>query len=101
MQYDGVYTIDELEERLVPIFREFDIKHAAVFGSYARGTATPGCDIDMIIKTKEIFDLDRYYDFQEAMWEVLHVNVDVTFEEYINPYMKETIMMEAVELYAD
>ncbi|GHV17555.1 hypothetical protein FACS189425_04050 [Clostridia bacterium] len=98
---ERVYQIAEIKEKLTPIFKEFGVSKAAVFGSYARGEAVTGCDIDLIIKTKEIMDLHEYAGLERAMRHALEVKVDVTFEDYINPYMKEDIMGEAVLLYEE
>ena len=98
---DKIYSIEELKAQLEPIFKKFQVRHAAVFGSYARGESVAGCDVDLMVKTHETFDLDKYYAFEEEMAKALGVKVDVTFEDYINPFMKETILMEAVNLYED
>ncbi|MDR1100828.1 MAG: nucleotidyltransferase domain-containing protein [Clostridiales bacterium] len=101
MKTDKVYTIDEIKEILAPVFKDFGVKKAAVFGSYARGQAVPGADVDLIIKTRQIFDLRKYYEFENAMRHALMTKVDVTFEDYINPFMKEDITKEAVVLYEE
>lgn len=44
-----IYSIEEIKEIVVPIFREFAIRNAGIFGSYARQEATKSSDIDFII----------------------------------------------------
>jgi hypothetical protein len=47
----AVYSIKEISEILSPIFAKYDILSAYLFGSYARGKATPESDIDIYIPT--------------------------------------------------
>ena len=46
------HTIDEIREMLLPIFRANPIERAVVFGSYAKGNATPLSDVDIMIDSK-------------------------------------------------
>ena len=44
-----VYTLDDLRRIIVPLVEERGMRDARVFGSYARGEATPDSDIDIIV----------------------------------------------------
>ena len=44
-----VYTISELQERLAPVFEEYQVKKAILFGSYAKGKARPQSDVDLLV----------------------------------------------------
>ena len=44
-----IYTLPEIEERLLPVFSEYSIRKAILFGSYAKGCATPNSDIDILV----------------------------------------------------
>ncbi len=94
-----LYTIDEIKRRLTPIFIQFGLKKAAVIGSYAQNTAKPDSDIDILISTKKVFDLETYSDFEEKIQQSLNKNVDLVFYDYINPHMKDIIIKEAVAIY--
>ena len=41
----GVYTMQELREKIAPIAKKHGVKRVSVFGSYGRGEATPQSDI--------------------------------------------------------
>ncbi|MDN0069813.1 nucleotidyltransferase family protein [Collinsella ihumii] len=46
---DKVLTPHELSEIITPLLKHYGLKSALLFGSYARGEATPESDIDLII----------------------------------------------------
>ena len=46
---DKVYTIPELKTILSPVFAEHGVKRAVLFGSYAKGSATPRSDVDLVV----------------------------------------------------
>jgi predicted nucleotidyltransferase len=54
-------AIAELKTHLVPLFKEYHIQKAILFGSLARGEATKRSDVDLILiqQTKKRF-WDRY-----------------------------------------
>ena len=44
-----VFTIDELQVLLNPIFQGYGVRRAVLFGSYSKGTATAKSDIDLLV----------------------------------------------------
>ena len=42
-------TIPVIKERIAPICKEYEVKEAYLFGSYARGESTEDSDIDIRI----------------------------------------------------
>lgn len=43
------YTLAELKNTLSPVFEQFGVKKAFLFGSYAKGLATPRSDVDLFV----------------------------------------------------
>lgn len=44
-----VYTVPELKELLTPVFERNGVRQAVLFGSYAKGNATPRSDVDILV----------------------------------------------------
>lgn len=44
-----VYTVSELKNILTPIFQQNGVRRAVLFGSYAKGSATPRSDVDLLV----------------------------------------------------
>ncbi len=45
----GTYTIEQLRERLAPVFRGNRVRKAILFGSCAKGAAGAGSDVDLLV----------------------------------------------------
>ena len=46
---NNTYTVSQIQAILVPIFREYNIRKAVLFGSYAKGLAKDKSDIDLLV----------------------------------------------------
>lgn len=44
-----VYSLNEIKERLTPVFDRYHVKGAMLFGSYAKGNACSYSDIDILV----------------------------------------------------
>lgn len=47
------FTIEEIKERVTPVLKKYGVERAVMFGSYAKGCATPTSDVDMIVTSKQ------------------------------------------------
>ena len=47
---DKIYTLDEIKAIAAPIARQYGVAAMYLFGSYARGEATPKSDLDFRIE---------------------------------------------------
>lgn len=59
-------TPAEIRERFAPRLREIGASEAILWGSYARGDAHPGSDVDLIVVVDT--DLDRYDRYVKYAW---------------------------------
>ena len=44
-----IYTVPELKDTLNPIFSEYGVRSAILFGSYAKGAAAEHSDVDLLV----------------------------------------------------
>ena len=49
MMKGNVYTVNDIKEKLLPVFKKHNIKKAILFGSYAKGSADNRSDIDIMV----------------------------------------------------
>ena len=43
------YTIEQLKQRLTPVFQENNVRKATLFGSYGKGQETIKSDVDLLV----------------------------------------------------
>ena len=80
-----VFTIEELARLVVPILQRYGASGASLFGSYARGEATPDSDIDLIVLGGPTFDRRDVFSIAEDLYEEAGKPVDVYEESELNP----------------
>lgn len=74
-------AITQIKKLTEPIFKEYGVEKAYVFGSYARGDYNENSDIDIIIVAKNIRSLLIIGAILEALKRVLKREVDLIEEE--------------------
>lgn len=43
------YNINEIKERLVPVFKSHNVRRVVLFGSASRGNSSAGSDLDIMV----------------------------------------------------
>lgn len=86
----------KIKNDILPILHRYEIKKAAIFGSFARGENTEGSDIDIIVEfngEKSLLDLAG---LKIALEELLRMKVDVLTYNSLNPLLRDRILSEQV-----
>ena len=58
-------TIEEVRQKITPLFKEYGVEYAGVFGSVARGEDTPGSDVDILVKLARQVSLLTFFRFND------------------------------------
>lgn len=74
---EKVYTIEEIKSILQNILKNFEVKKAILFGSYAKNTPTPKSDIDLVIDSEGKLLNIYFYGLLEELVQSLQKNVDL------------------------
>ena len=95
-----MYSVAEISKIVAPIAHSYGIGRLSVFGSYARGEATSGSDIDFHIQDKgTLCGLFQLAGFQIALEEALHVPVDVVTTGSLFDDVYSTVTQEEKVVY--
>lgn len=93
------YNLDKrVEDDIVRIAKENDIKKVILFGSRARGTNSERSDIDLAVSGGNA--LDFYYDVEEKAWTLLMFDV-VDLDKGISEELQAEIKKDGVVLYEE
>ena len=89
-------TIEEIIEQVTMICKENHVEHLALFGSYAKGTATKYSDLDFIIYGQ--VDMEK---LREQIDEIMTLKKIDLFEYDLcrNQYLKEDMDRYARKIY--
>jgi len=74
---EKAYTMQEIKDTLTPIFKANPIDKAILFGSYAKGTARPNSDIDILIDSGGKLDGIDFYGVWGDVADALNIDVDL------------------------
>ena len=72
-----VYTIEEIKSIVTPIAKRHRIAELYLFGSYAKGEATPDSDIDFLMDGGEIRSLFQLSVFRLDLEDALGKPIDL------------------------
>ena len=104
-----IYTVQEIQSRVMPVAKKYGVASVSLFGSYAKGTATEDSDIDLLIDTsgtalRRLLSLGALYNDLEA---VLEKKIDLITIRSLEQRtqmpseaaFREAVMKERVRLY--
>ena len=95
----GLLTLEKIKETCSPLFEQYGVKYAYLFGSYAKKRATEQSDVDLLI-SMPVNGL-RFYELVEALREALKKRVDLLDETQLdnnNALVKE-ILQDGIKIY--
>ena len=70
------YTIDDIRQRVLPVAMRYGVERVYLFGSYARGDASPDSDIDLRIDSGAIRGYFKLAGFYRELEEALAMPID-------------------------
>lgn len=91
-------TIDEIQQKAIPILKEAGVTKSSLFGSYVRGDENEDSDVDFLIefpKGKSLLDLVR---LERRLREALSKNVDVVTYRSVSPLLKKYIQKDELQI---
>lgn len=101
--FKNCYTIamkQELEiQSLRPLFVAGGVSYAGVFGSFARGEAVAGSDVDIFIRLEEPMSLLELVRFERELSQKIGREVDLVTEDALSPFMKDEVMHDMKTIY--
>ena len=93
-----VYTIEEIKTIVAPIAKVYGVHRIFLFGSYARGEATPSSDLDFRVdkgSLRGLFALGGLYsDLEDGFGKELDLLTTGSLEpQFLNQIMGEEILI--------
>ncbi len=76
--------------------KRFKVETVDIFGSFARGEQGEKSDLDILVTYSEMVDFLLIARLRRYLRRKLHMKVDVISKEFLNKYIKEKVLEEAV-----
>ena len=95
----GLLTIEKIQELCAPLFEEYGVKYAYLFGSYAKGKATEKSDVDLLI-SMPVNGL-AFYELVERLRGSLKKKIDLLDETQLenNTALVKEILQDGIKIY--
>ena len=99
---DGVRSLDDilalLREHLPGIARKYHVRSLRVFGSYVRGAARKGSDLDILVEYSQPPDIFRFMDLEEELSAIAGIKVELTSTGALRGNIGRRILQEVVQV---
>ena len=89
-----LYTVEEIKNKLNPIFEEKGVIRAILFGSYTKGEATEDSDIDIAAVVDDEMSILNFCEIADKVINELGKNVDFLYANDIIPDGKIDIALK-------
>jgi uncharacterized protein len=89
---------NEQRDRIAAISRQYGAHSVRLFGSHARGEATEGSDLDLLVEMEKGRSLLDLIDLQQSLEADLGIAVDVLTANSLSPYLRESVEKDAIAL---
>ena len=94
-----VLSLDAIKESCAEVFSQYPVEYCYLFGSYAKGKATPESDVDLLVSTT-VSGL-KFFGLVEELRHKLKKNVDVLDKNQIvnNFELTNEILKDGIKIY--
>ena len=95
----GILELEDIVRKCSKVFERYEVNFCYLFGSYAKGKATPVSDVDLLISTN-VRGL-KFYGLVEEIRTELHKKVDVLDMSQLkeNIELTEEIFKDGIKIY--
>ena len=91
-------VLSALRAALPELQRHWPIRSLAVFGSVARGEASPASDLDVLVEFERPIGVSAFLALEERLTELAGRKADLVSRAALKPHMGRRILGEAVRL---
>ena len=87
-------NLQRMTEQILPYCKQRGVSRLGIFGSFARGTARPDSDLDLLVSFEQPVSLLTQIRMERELSELLGVKVDLVTEQGLSPYLRDQVHAE-------
>lgn len=95
------YTVDEIRRLIAPVAEAHGVKRISLFGSYSKGTADAGSDVDLLVEKGKVMSLFQLSGLRLSLEDALHLPVDMVTTDSNDRDFLAMIAEDEVLLYGN
>ena len=92
--FDEVKAILKKHEK--ELREKYGVKKIGIFGSYSRGEASEGSDLDILVEFEKPIGLFKFLELEEYLSDLVGVKVDLVSKKALKPHIGKRILEEVV-----
>lgn len=85
-------------EEILRLAAKYGARNVRVFGSVARGNASPNSDVDVLVQFPDTYRLMQHAGLTAGLRDLLERDVDVSVEANLRDEVRENVLRDAVPL---
>ncbi len=93
-------NIQSIKQKATPIFEQYRVRKASIFGSVVRGEDTSASDIDFLLELPKEASLFDVVALKADLEESLNSRVDLVEYDVIKPKLRKNIIESSVPIYS-
>lgn len=93
---DKEQALTLLRDHKAVLVQRFGVADIALFGSIARGEATPDSDMDILIRFDGLATSRRYFGVQFYLEDLTGLSVDLVTDKALRPELRPYVEREAI-----
>ncbi|MEO8885585.1 MAG: nucleotidyltransferase domain-containing protein [Mucilaginibacter sp.] len=90
--------VKQYQELILPVLKRYFVRHAAIFGSVAKGSANANSDLDILIEPSKDFTLFKLLNLEEEISALLKCKVDLVEYSALKPSIKQEVLQTAITI---
>jgi hypothetical protein len=90
--------VKKIQTQILPILKKAGVLRSSVFGSFSRGEAKPGSDIDILVDMKKNADLLDFVRLKFSLEKKLRRKVDLVTYGNLSPFIKDQVQKDQVKI---
>lgn len=91
-------TLRAMREEILALADRHKAEQVRVFGSVARGEASPESDVDLLVHFRSGASLLDLIGLRQGASDLMQARVDIVSDDVISPYLVNRILGEAIPL---
>ena len=93
----SIKTLKQLmEKNRQRLHEEYSIKTLGIFGSYSKGKASPGSDLDVLVEFSQPPNFFKFVRLERTLSRLLGIPVDLATPNSLKPLIRKKILKEAI-----